>query len=126
MGDPAGPVGRYSRRSGSDTGCSGGSGGGSGGNVGFGAGGGRRENGVRVDAGDAGSERVETKGARWAGGGEGDQGGGSSIGGCRGQGCGIRDSDEADEIIPSGWVEAPAELSLPGDSAEHGPKVSNH
>lgn len=47
-------------------------------------------------------------------------------GGCRGQGCGIRDEDEADEIIPSGWVEAPAELSLPGDPAEHGPKVSKH
>lgn len=46
--------------------------------------------------------------------------------GCRGQGCGIRDEDEADEIIPSGWVEAPAELSLPGDPAEHGPKVSKH
>lgn len=125
MGDPAGPVERYSRRSGSGTGHSGGSGsgGGSGSSVGVRAG---VRAGVGVDAGDAGSECAETGSARWAGGGEGGQGGGSLVGGCRGQGCGIPDSDEADEIIPSGWVEAPAELSLPGDSAEHDPKVSHH
>ncbi|CAM9578693.1 unnamed protein product, partial [Laminaria digitata] len=52
-----------------------------------------------------------------------DQGGGGLNSGCLGQGCGVRDADEGDEIIPSGWVEAPAELQLPGDSAEHGPKL---
>ena len=75
-----------------------------------------------VGAGGASSEGV---GGRAVEGG-GDQGGGSLNGVCRGQGCGIRGADEVDEIIPSGWVEAPSELSLPGDTAEQGSKVSVH